>query len=208
MNDKEECQPEYCDCGGFHTGACRQGRKAARRVIQDDDLRALLDYDPDTGVLTWKKRGEEWFSDAAHCSMWNTKFAGRETGVTDNGNGYSFVRILGNKYYTHRLAFFFAHGFFPAEVDHINGQRRDNRAQNLREVTRQENLQNCRRSARNSSGYTGVLWNSTNHNWNARITVGGRNLYLGAFASREDAYAARKAAEKEHHFHHNHGRIL
>lgn len=88
-------------------------------------------------------------------------------------------------------------------VDHINGDKLDNRRENLRVVTPQINQVNRkRRNRNNTSGHRGVCYapaaSPTKH-WRAQITVNGRNIHLGMFATKEEAVVARRAAELEHY---------
>jgi hypothetical protein len=98
------------------------------------------------------------------------------------------------------------HGYWPKEVDHINGDSCDNRLVNLREVNHQQNMRNAKRRSDNSSGATGVYYIKATGRWIAQIRVDNRGRHLGAFNSFEEAVAARKAAEVALGFHENHGR--
>lgn len=95
------------------------------------------------------------------------------------------------------------YGNWPQHIDHINGDRLDNRIENLREVDRAENMKNMRMPADNTSGFVGV----TRHyeKWKAQITVNGKHIYLGRFDHKKDAIAARIAANRKFGFHENHG---
>jgi hypothetical protein len=90
-------------------------------------LRALLDYDPDTGVFTWRNPRTYWHK------------VGDVAGSV-NGRGYRILGICGRYYAEHRLAWFYVHGAWPTHtIDHINRVRTDNRIANLRDVTMREN---------------------------------------------------------------------
>lgn len=83
-------------------------------------------------------------------------------------------------------------------VDHVNGDKLDNRRQNLRLVSTQKNQVNRRRMSRNnSSGVRGVHRNnvSSRNPWTAQITVQGKNIYLGIYPTLEDAITVRRSAE-------------
>lgn len=124
---------------------------------------------------------------------------------TPNGQGYLCVRVNTINYRVHRLVWLITYGRWPeGQIDHINGVRDDNRIENLREVSVQENQRNTHIRIDNTSGVTGVskeLWG-----WRARIKVGGKKINIGFFKSFDDAVAARKKAEAELGFHPNHGR--
>src|SRR5689334_22074801 len=105
-------------------------------------LRKLLDYDPETGLFRWKARSPAMFDgNATRCNRWNGRLAGKEAGNV-RGDGYRSIDVGNIKYLAHRLAWALHHGEEPIEIDHINGDRGDNRYANLREVTRTENNMN------------------------------------------------------------------
>jgi HNH endonuclease len=91
------------------------------------------------------------------------------------------------------------------EIDHINGDRSDNRWENLRDATHAENHRNMRISKRNTSGRVGVSWGKAQQQWQAYISMDGKLLHLGFFGSWDDASSAREAAERHLGFHANHG---
>lgn len=161
--------------------------------ITQEYLKSILHYDPDTGILTRltdTTRGKA--GDIAGDQM---------------PNGYWRVYISPSRWYVHRLAFIYMTGSEPPEdVDHINGDTSDNRWDNLRCVSRQENLVNSKRSKANTSGVTGVSWFRETDQWRAQIYCKGRRYSLGLFTDWFDAVCARKAAEISHGFHPNHGR--
>jgi hypothetical protein len=120
--------------------------------------------------------------------------------------GYMRVRIGGIEYQQHRLIWKLVHGEDPEQIDHINGKPLDNRITNLRSVTHQENLRNRKLPSNSGTGAQGVHWRKRDSVWIAHIWIGGKQKYLGTFTNKQDAVAARKAAEKEHGYHENHGR--
>jgi hypothetical protein len=149
-------------------------------------LRAEAEYDPVTGVLRWLPRPGE--------HAWNARCAGRSVGSAD-GSGYLQTGWHGRRTRVHRLAFALHHGRWPVgEIDHINGNRADNRAANLREATRSQNMANTpvRRDSR--SGVKGVRRHRAGR-WVA--SIGGS--HLGVFDTPEAAHAAYCAAAKRRH---------
>lgn len=127
---------------------------------------------------------------------------GQEAGTFCKDIGYRKVYLDGGVYYTHRLIWKLLYGEDPAEIDHINGNRSDNRITNLRSVCHLENMRNTKKMSNNSSGVMGIYWLKDRSKWRASI---GRES-LGDFDKLEDAAAARKQAEKEYGYHPNHGR--
>lgn len=172
--------------------------------MKAETLRELFDYDPDTGVLTHRPRSVGWFSADRFASAWNARFAGKVAGSV-GGKGYCQVNVQGRVMQAHRVAWVIMTGEVPDEIDHINGDKSDNRFANLRAVSHQENGRNLKRARNNSSGVTGVGWNKRFGKWQARIKVAGRSKSLGYFDSLTRAKEARRIAEKVHGYHANHG---
>jgi hypothetical protein len=84
------------------------------------------------------------------------------------------------------------------EIDHINGNRQDNRLQNLRLATDQQNGMNHGLSSRNRSGHSGVYWHSKRGKWTAKIRFSGRLIDLGEYREIDHAINARKQAEEKY----------
>nr|WP_175479900.1 HNH endonuclease signature motif containing protein [Paracoccus homiensis] len=106
----------------------------------------------------------------------------------------------------HRVAWAVIHGRWPnGEIDHINGDRSDNRLANLREVTKRENHRNMAIRSDNTSGVTGVYWAREKGKWAAYIKAD-KMVALGRYDTFAEAVAARRAAEKVLGYHPNHGR--
>jgi len=186
---------------------------AKRELPTPEELRQLLRYEPETGKLYWLERPPEMFEGERRdstwaCNSWNARYAGKEAFTCPDTCGYLRGRINRIAYSAHRVIWAITYGEWPPEqIDHINGQRRDNRTENLRSVTHAENMRNLPRMSGNTSGRTGVYWSKAGSKWYALIGVGGRMIYLGTFDCFEDAVAAREKAEIEHGFHPNHDRL-
>jgi hypothetical protein len=169
-------------------------------------LRTRLRYEPDTGKLFWREVGRDEFANDQHWKRFNAKYAGKAAGAV-NGEGYLFISIHYKRYSAHRIAWAIQTGDWPKnQIDHINGDRADNRIENLRDVTQSENGKNQRRNRFNKSGRAGVCWHRRDGRWTANIRHDGRLIHLGNFADFSAAAAAREAAEKRFGFHCNHGR--
>lgn len=143
---------------------------------------------------------------APQAASWNTRYAGAPALSSVNGIGYRAGALLGTCQLAHRVAWAIHHGEWPKNVDHINGKRTDNRIVNLRSVSRSQNQRNMKRNSNNTSGVTGVYSGYSPNTWRAAIKVRGRTIALGTYERKQDAMAARKAAERKYGFHPNHGR--
>src|SRR5690554_1763211 len=113
------------------------------KMITQSDLHEVLNYCPDTGVLTWKKqlapRGR--IGSIAGCAEKKGRSAGRVS-----------IRIHGKLYLAHRLAWFYVHGEWPELIDHIDGDPSNNRLSNLRRATKAQNGWNSGPRSHNTSG--------------------------------------------------------
>lgn len=168
-------------------------------------LKQLFSYDEESGSLVWNERGVDEYRNGGLAPYWNGKLAGTKAGCPTS-KGYIGIRINGRRYMAHRLVWGFFNGEpdHNLEIDHINGNRSDNRIANLRLVTASENRKNQGLSSKNKNGVHGVYMGRKK--WWAEITVDGVKKTLGMFEELSDAIAARKAAEVAYGFHHNHGR--
>ncbi len=157
------------------------------RELTYETLVKLLEYCRESGQFRWKvDRGGK-------------ARAGKAAGKPHH-NQYVQIRVFGRLYYAHRLAWFLVHSRWPKnELDHINGDRTDNRIENLRECTRAENGQNQAKRKDNASGFIGVSWDVVHAKWRADIRLSGRTRYLGLFVNAEDAHAAYLAAKMDLH---------
>lgn len=186
---------------------------ASKALPSPEVLRQLLRYEPETGKLFWLPRGPEWFSGGSHggsdatAKGWNARFANQPAFNSECQSGHLMGALFGVFYFAHRVAYRMAHGDGPhGFIDHIDGDPKNNRISNLRDTTRGENNRNAPRTRANTSGVTGVGWYAPGGVWRAEIRAHGERYYLGAFAEKGDAVAARKAAEVRFGFHPNHGR--
>lgn len=183
-------------------------------ILTYSDIAKILKYEPETGKLFWLPRTAEMFEGTkfpqgpeAKAKNWNARYAGVEAFKTVHARGYIAGALLGKAYLAHRVVWLFETGSWPVDqLDHINGDRTDNRFENLREVTNTENSKNKAITKRNKSGFQGVFWNPKIKRWNANIGLNSRTKNLGHFLTKEEAIAARKNAEIELGFHPNHNR--
>ena len=152
-----------------------------------EELKEFLDYNPDTGIITWKKARR-----------------GIRVGQVAGGSdllGYFVILFNYKQYKAHRLDYYMYHGIDPLEklVDHIDGDGTNNKIDNLRLATYSQNGMNrVSLSRRNTSGCTGVYWHKTKKKWQAQIKLKKGLKFLGAFINKEDAIQARIEAEKKY----------
>ena len=168
-------------------------------------LRECLEYNPATGVLTWRERPLHHFKNQHRCNSWNSRYAGKRAGCFNSG-GYLRISINKTSYYVHRVAYAIHHGHWPTDqIDHSEHCRANNRIDNLSVVSNKKNSRNQSMRKNNTSGCTGVCWNKHIQKWVARINAYGKIIHLGYFTDKFEAICARKSAERKYNYHFNHG---
>lgn len=113
--------------------------------------------------------------------------------------GYLVVRIKGKQYYQHRLVFLLFNGFVPSMIDHMDGDKTNNRIENLREATQAQNNRNSRKKHLSPSGVKGVTWRARDNRWQANIGVDNKLIHLGYFSDKAQATEAVNVARKKYH---------
>lgn len=150
------------------------------------DLLCNLRYDPKTGLIFW----------------------GAKEVLKSLDRGYLKGRLGGKNWYAHRVAWLLHYGEWPRrEVDHINGNRSDNRICNLRDVPAEINNRNKAKCRNSASGITGIYRTNRPSCWVPQVSVGNRSKALGATPCLGVAIKRRRAAEQALKFHKNHGRM-
>ena len=154
-------------------------------LLTAEFVRSALHYDPETGAIT-------------RASSAGNRLGGTVASSVSCG-GYLRVSISGSRVLCHRLAFLWMTGHWPCGViDHINGIKTDNRWANLRDVSHSVNCQNQRRAkCRTASGMLGVYLLKDRPK--AAIFVDGKQIHLGTFDTKEQAYAAYVEAKRRLH---------
>jgi hypothetical protein len=123
-----------------------------------------------------------------------------------NDRGYTAINIGKQCIGAHRLIWMMHHGFMPKLIDHIDGNRSNNRIENLREADRNENSHNKSIHRNNTSGCKGVTWHKKSGKWLAQIVCRGKHHYLGVYESIDQANnVVRKARDMLHGAFANHG---
>lgn len=146
-------QASFRDCGGL--------------IMMIYEIKNILSYNPENGCFLWLVNRS------------NGVKAGDSPGRVDK-EGYLRITILGKAFGAHRLAWLFWHGELPNPgIDHINGNRLDNRISNLRLASISQNNQN-RKSV-------GATFNKKVGKWQAQIKKGDKSFYLGVFETKDEA---------------------
>ena len=167
-----------------------------------EELLEMFDYSADTGILKWRLKPEG----AYRAKWWNSRFGGEVAGSNHPGGNYIRLMIGGVHHFAHRIIWKMVTGNDADFVDHINGDASDNRWENLRDVSFDENLRNKSLYKNNTSGTPGVTYHSKSDAWAARIGADGKQLHLGDFKTKVEAVAAIRAAHVILNYHRNHGR--
>lgn len=163
-----------------------------------------FDYDPNTGILTWKKRPKEHFASEGSFKKWNNQFPGKQAFTSKDGEGYLYGSLSQNGkrtfYKAHRIIWKMVHGYDPDQIDHDNRVRTDNRITNLKAASAVSNARNRKMRADNTTGYTGV-----------ELTPSGKFVarfaqeYIGTYDSALEAHQAREKLKQSKNYHPKHG---
>ena len=154
--------------------------------MNNGDMSAMPLYlDMDLWCLRWAKDVGTAKKDA---------IAGSEV-----GRGYRQIKYKGKRYLSHRIIFYFANGYLPAQVDHKDGDTKNNNPNNLRAATHSQNMINRKPHCNNKSGFTGIDWMPRQRQWRAQIHKGGKKIYLGMRKNISDAVKLRIDAEEVYH---------
>jgi hypothetical protein len=149
-------------------------------------VRALLSYDLETGLFTWRESRGRAVAGA---------FAG-----SPNSDGYVCIGIDRKRYAAHRLAWLYMTGAWPAgELDHRNCEKTDNAWSNLRVADRSGNQANKKKNCTNTSGFKGVHFNKHAGRWRSILKFRGASYFLGYFDTAESAHRAYCAKASEVH---------
>lgn len=142
-------------------------------------LRELLIYQPETGQL--------------HNAVRRGRAQKGQLVTLHTSDGYLRVTVLRRTLLAHRVAWAMHYGEWPkGELDHVNGVRDDNRIDNLREATSQENSMNRGKYRNNTSGYKGVTWDASRSKWLVAVSKGGKREHVGRYDDLEVAVCAYK----------------
>jgi hypothetical protein len=153
-------------------------------MITKEELNNLFDYVD--GNLIWKINAR------------SNHVKGSKAGCI-KGSGYIYIKINNKLYLAHRLIFLMHHGFLPKCIDHIDGNKTNNKIENLREATNQENQYNRKLSKNNKSGIKGISWNKLVKKWQIYLSINGKNISFGFFDDLELAELIINEAREKYH---------
>lgn len=164
-------------------------------------LKECFDYEPVSGVLTWRNRPRDHFQTEIAATIWNAQFPGKVAGRRTSA-GYRALKLTldgkRKELFCHRVIWAMVTGAWPInDLDHENTIRHDNRFVNLREATRAENKRNSGAHRDNKLGLKGVRLDR--NRYQANINFGGKQIYLGSFDTAVDASKAYQAAALKYH---------
>lgn len=158
-------------------------------MITVQELREKFHYSPKTGSLTWRAR--------KYSRGYKGVLPGKEVGWPSVA-GYMKVCINYKHYFLHRIIWALVYGEFPrGQIDHIDGDKANNRITNLREADPSQNCANRKLHSNNRHGMKGVT--PSYGRWTARVAFRGKRHHIGTFDTQQEAYAAYlNHAEKIH----------
>ena len=156
-------------------------------TLTAEQLKKTLDYDQNTGLFVWKIRPSKAVK------------MGDIAGCVEKRIGYVTIGIEKRIYKAHRLAWLYVYGEWPKGlIDHVNGNKADNKIANLRDVFADGNSQNVRKpNRRNKSGFMGVIWYQ--NKWRASMSVNGKSKWLGDYSTPEEAHKVYIEAKRKYH---------
>lgn len=163
-------------------------------MIDANEARRIFSYDELTGCISWK---------VSLCRrIPNGSIAGHI-----HKNGYRRVMYKAKPYYSHRIAWLIHYGNWPEyNIDHIDGNKLNNKISNLRDVDQSENTKNSKKCINNTSGVTGVYWRKYRNHWSVYINDNRRLVFLGNYKTIFNAAATRISAQNKYGYSKNHGR--
>lgn len=192
------CKVEGCNnkhdakgyCSKHYKQIARHGRILNRTYREPNEIIVHKDY---AELILYKGRDsvEVARTQISLCDIEKVK----KFKWTIDKDGYAITNNKGKRLSLHR---YLLEPKPNIDVDHIDHNRLNNRRENIRLCTRQQNIFNISNRCDNSSGCKGVSWLKSSNKWRAVITISGETKHLGVYTNLEDAIKARKKAEKKY----------
>lgn len=158
-------------------------RQSKEHRLTQDYLKERFLYDEESGNLIWR------VPPTSRKDFKGKPVSGKHT------SGYLVVNLHGFQYLVHRLIYFMNFNYWPEFIDHIDGNRTNNKLTNLRSATRRENNQNTERHRKGA--LLGIYLIKSNNTWGSRITINGKRVHLGVFKTDVEAHKAYMAKLQE-----------
>ena len=174
-------------------------RPKTKRLPDSQTLKELFDYWPETGELVWRSHPFGDHGPTHSANSLKNRIIGSLAGWNTR-EGYRVLMINNTSYMAHRIIWKMVYDEEPKIIDHINGDRQDNRIANLRSVSIAENCRNFKTTSRNTSGVVGVAWAKDKKKWVAQMEMNQKCFKLGCFDDFFEAVCARKSAESKNGF--------
>ena len=162
-----------------------------RYDISIEDLRQLISYNPEAGILNWLPRPLQFCKCEREQKRWNSRCANKVTKVTKDKLGYLRFKLFDVVYKAHRVCWALHYGAWLDQnlfIDHINNDPSDNRISNLRAVTMAQNNMNQRKLKKQTSSLKGVFWSNKDMAWRSRLIHDGKAYELGLFLDEQLAH--------------------
>lgn len=153
-------------------------------TLTQEYLQSIFDYKD--GELYWKE------------NRYRNKTKGKKAGSLDT-KGYRFVTIQSKAHRVHRVIFLMHYGYLPDFIDHINGNRLDNKIENLRPCSMAENARNCKKPKHNTSGYKGIRWRKDRSKWQVFFKVNKKYMSFGCYFDLEVAKFVAETMRYKYH---------
>lgn len=151
------------------------------KLLSHKHLISVLDYNETTGIFVWKN------------GIGGASKAGKAAGTCTIAEGYIRICLSHKKYCAHRLAWFYVYSSWPEnEIDHINGDKQDNRIKNLRDVSVRENGSN--KFYHRKGKLVGATFCKDKKIWRSQIEINKKTVHLGRFKTETEAHEAYKKA--------------
>jgi len=164
--------------------------------LTQQEAHRLFEYKD--GELFWKNRPATDFLTEHDCNQWNSKYFGKRAGCYGK-KPYVYTAINHKNIAIHRIIFLMQHGYLPKMIDHMDGNPRNNKIENLREATPLQNQQNQKLPKHNTSGYKGVIWYKRLNKWLVRVKVNKKQMHIGVFEDIELADLVAQEARNKFH---------